>query len=1174
MKPDTRKKILFGLFSLFFLSLGIRTSVYAIERPAIVKGIIDNKANNRPYVAGEVIVKFKEDKINLDSPFSLTSEIRKLIFDLTYSYETVKTLKNSNSLLLKIKKNQLIDEAINSLKSDPNVEYVEPNYYHQMESLNINDTYKDNLWGLDNSGQITLSPGITSIGTSGADIDMARAWRLSTGTTEVIVAVIDSGVAYNHPDLIANMWDGTNCVNETGAAISGGCLHGYDFYASGGGDTNPAPTSSGHGTHIAGTIAATQNNSIGVAGVGPKIKIMALKVGFDSVSVVNAIDFATRNGAKIINASYGSPFTSYLEEEAIGRFRDAGGIFVAAAGNDGRDSDNGSGYTSYPADYTSNNIISVAATDQNDNLASFSNFGTTSVDVGAPGKNIYSISAATAYLDESFNTVADGSVPAGWVEGVGSGWGVVNVGGTGPVDNVLLGEIVTGYNYTPSVNTTLTSSTIGISSPNIIAFDFFAQCGTEFTDPLGVGDSASDYMALEISADGSNFNELTRWNSFSLLAMGNGGYYNRFEDLVIPIEYHTNNFKFRLRWVTNGNMDTGTGEGCLVDNFKILQYGDGTNGNRYEYMDGTSMAAPHVAGLAGYLWSVKPSATASEIISNILNNGDTLPSLEGKTVTGRRINAYKSLMDLGVIVLTGPTISGLANDAVPVKSKTLTWSSDNPATDQYRFLIDQTIGSIPTGSYGVGTSTTYSSGSGTFYIHAQAIDVDSGEGPVTTTSFVLDNNGPVATVSNSNPNVFTLSFGETIYSNVGVTFAPQSDFIARFNNNTSEIGISSATYNDQTITVGVTGTPIAGSKISLLSGATNNFYDYLTNVGGSLAIIFDGSNWWANPQNLNVAATNIPDLITTGQLSLTGGSAPETALSMTASSNLTITIGNSGKNSSVGLILGTVISELTDQIFNANLIAGTEVDVATVSNVESGYTPRGVIQWGISGSTLKFSQPVTIRIYLGSSYDGQTLNVYRSPSLSIGWTATGLLSTTCVVSSGYCGFTTTEASYFLAASSNNPTSAPTSIPSNNNNSSNNNQSSSSSGGGGPSCNDRIPLTVPDLFRISTTKGSAKIIYTPVKEKITGYAVIYGHKKGDERYASMISTINNNQGEQNFTINKLNPKITYYFKVAAINGCVSGPWSEWIPAKADRKREIHKYRTIIKNKIKTLINQFK
>lgn len=223
--------------------------------------------NNPVYVADEVVVKFKEDKINLDATFSLSSKLRQLIFEWTSGYEVEETIKSGNLMVLKIKEGQDIAEVISILEADSNVEYVEPNYYRQMATLSINDTYKNNLWALDNSGQsLTLDDGSTVVGTSGADIDLGRAWNLSIGESEVIVAVIDSGVAYTHPDLADMMWDGTSCVDESGDSL-GNCLHGYDFEDN---DKDPLPTNNDHGTHIAGTIAAERNNTAGIVGVGPK----------------------------------------------------------------------------------------------------------------------------------------------------------------------------------------------------------------------------------------------------------------------------------------------------------------------------------------------------------------------------------------------------------------------------------------------------------------------------------------------------------------------------------------------------------------------------------------------------------------------------------------------------------------------------------------------------------------------------------------------------------------------------------------------------------------------------------------------------------------------------------------------------------------------------------------
>ncbi|MBU1327314.1 S8 family serine peptidase, partial [Patescibacteria group bacterium] len=343
----------------------------------------------KDYIEGEVLVKYKKNKINLNTSFG-----RKKALHLNYSksLESKTELKTTNVALLKVKDGKTVEEKIAELQNDPNIEYAEPNYKRYPATINTNDTYKGNLWGLDNTGQNVN--GVS--GTNDADMDIPEAWVISETATSspVIVAIIDSGVDYNHPDLIANMWDGTNCKDKEGSIIIGGCNHGYDYED---GDITPLPTGGYHGTHIAGTIAATGDNNKGIIGVAPDAKIMALKFGLDIATEVQAIDFAIQNGAKVINASFTGASFSQSEYDAINRFKTAGGIFVAAAGNDGANNDAGTHL--YPADYTLDNIISVTATDQNDNLAYFSNYGVTSVDIGAPGVNIYStIGAGEQYV--------------------------------------------------------------------------------------------------------------------------------------------------------------------------------------------------------------------------------------------------------------------------------------------------------------------------------------------------------------------------------------------------------------------------------------------------------------------------------------------------------------------------------------------------------------------------------------------------------------------------------------------------------------------------------------------------------------------------------------------------------------------------------------------------------
>lgn len=361
----------------------------------------------------ELIVKFNEDDANLNLR-SGRIEMEEVAQAVDGSVE--EKLIGANSAVISIDADANIDAAIATLEGNDSVEYVEPNYPRYIEAIATNDTLRGELWALENTGQSVNG----TTGTAGADIDAINAWTLSLGTSTV-VAVIDNGVLYTHADLADNLWDGTSCVSETGAAL-GNCNHGYDFANN---DTSPLPavstsTNATHGTHVAGIIAAGMNNATGTIGVAPKAKIMALRFGLDVASEVKAIDFAIQNGAKIINASFGGTSYAQAEYDAIARFRDAGGIFIASAGNGGEDSigdDNDGSTKMYPASYDLTNIVSVAATGQDDELAAFSNFGTTTVDIGAPGRRILSTVAASG-TDPTYGYLSGTSMAAPHVAGV------------------------------------------------------------------------------------------------------------------------------------------------------------------------------------------------------------------------------------------------------------------------------------------------------------------------------------------------------------------------------------------------------------------------------------------------------------------------------------------------------------------------------------------------------------------------------------------------------------------------------------------------------------------------------------------------------------------------------------------------------------------------------------
>ena len=297
----------------------------------------------------------------------------------------------------------------------------EPDYRLSIDST-PNDPGYPEQWSLHNTGQ--------GSGTPDADIDAPEAWNITTGSPNIIVAVIDSGIDYNHPDLKANMWmnpgemyndsnfghvDNDDSDDDNNGYVDD--IHGVNFIT----DSGDPLDDNGHGTHVAGIVGAVGDNNQGVVGVNHEVRLMALKVldskgdGLTSDAIA-AIDYAIDKQANVINASWGGGNFSEALQDAIRSANNAGILFVAAAGNSSRDND---AVPHYPASYQVPNVLAVAATDRNDKLASFfmttnslgSNFGTVSVDLGAPG------GALTTALNNMY-TIRDGtSVAAPHVAG-------------------------------------------------------------------------------------------------------------------------------------------------------------------------------------------------------------------------------------------------------------------------------------------------------------------------------------------------------------------------------------------------------------------------------------------------------------------------------------------------------------------------------------------------------------------------------------------------------------------------------------------------------------------------------------------------------------------------------------------------------------------------------------
>ncbi len=288
--------------------------------------------------------------------------------------------------------------ALARLRSNSQVLYAEPNYIVSAAAI-PNDPRFSELYGLDNTGQTG--------GTVDADIDAPEAWDSQTGA-DVVVAVIDTGLDYNHEDIIGNVWSNpgetpNNGIDDDNNGYIDDVM-GWDFVN---GDNDPFDDND-HGTHVSGTIAAVGNNGIGVAGVNWSARIMPLKFlsargSGSTADAISALDYAVMMGARISNNSWGGGSFSQALYDSIAAAQTAGHLFVAAAGNDGANTDT---TPSYPAGYDLDNIISVAATDDNDALAGFSNFGAVTVDLGAPGVNILSTTPANTYSSFSGTSMA------------------------------------------------------------------------------------------------------------------------------------------------------------------------------------------------------------------------------------------------------------------------------------------------------------------------------------------------------------------------------------------------------------------------------------------------------------------------------------------------------------------------------------------------------------------------------------------------------------------------------------------------------------------------------------------------------------------------------------------------------------------------------------------------
>lgn len=325
--------------------------------------------------------------VQLKKPLS-TSDVKALAGIEERLGSRIKDLIRPDLVLIERRNKETRSSALSSLRSNSAVVEADPNYILRAYR-SPNDVEYKKLWGMNNPGEMVSS----KRGLKGVDISAERAWERSTGSKDIVVAVIDTGIDFSIPDLQPNAWvnekelNGQPGVDDDANGFIDD-IHGYDFVNNDGDPTDD----NGHGSHCAGTIGARGDDGAGVAGVNWNVSLMGVKFldanGSGTLAnAIKAIDYARANGAKILSNSWGGgPMMSTLES-AIDLTRQAGLLFVAAAGNDGRDND---AYPAYPASYDVDNIVSVAAVDARGDLADFSNYGFTKVDIAAPGVGIFS----------------------------------------------------------------------------------------------------------------------------------------------------------------------------------------------------------------------------------------------------------------------------------------------------------------------------------------------------------------------------------------------------------------------------------------------------------------------------------------------------------------------------------------------------------------------------------------------------------------------------------------------------------------------------------------------------------------------------------------------------------------------------------------------------------------
>jgi subtilisin family serine protease len=524
------------------------------------------------YVPGELIVRF-----NAGSGPTRRAEILR-----ENGARRKRTMRLPGAEVVSVARGKSVEAAARELEAQPGVVFAEPNYIYRPMAM-PNDPRFGALWGLQQA--------------TDRDIDAPEAWEEQTGSAAIKVAIVDTGVAYDHPDLAANM------------------LAGYDFFDD---DADPRDYD-GHGTHVAGTIGAVGNNGTGVTGVNWDVSLLPVRVlgpdGGTVETVTNGFAYAAAQGAKVVNASLGGSGASQAMKDSIDAAASTT-LFVLAAGNAGSDND---AFPVYPCSYPSPNLVCVAATDETDALAVFSNYGDGSVDVAAPGTRIESTwPGFTTVFGETFETDL-----ARWAGGgTPNTWGRTSARAAGGSFSVTDSPVGDYENFTD--NWLRLTTPINLSGQ--------IGCHAAYAMSLAIEDDY-DLVSLETSTDGSAWAGVD-WHATDTLE-------SAFEQIESPLFELTGSPVGYLRFRLESDV-IERDDGVYIDDLRVRCIGTTYSSDDYRRLDGTSMASPHAAGVAALVWAENPAATVSTVRSALLANVDQVPSLAGAVATGGRLNADRA----------------------------------------------------------------------------------------------------------------------------------------------------------------------------------------------------------------------------------------------------------------------------------------------------------------------------------------------------------------------------------------------------------------------------------------------------------------------------------------------------------------------------------------------------